>query len=612
LSDCGGLCQANPKVMTTSKIGESPRLEEIGIVADKTFHHPNPLVLENGKLDEFELRYETYGKLNENGTNCVLICHALTGDHHAAGYHNDKNQKPGWWHHLIGPGKPIDTNLFFVVCSNCLGACSGSTGPASPFPQSPSETYGMRFPDFTIADMILAQKLLLKSLSVRGIEVVIGGSMGGMQALQWIVDFPDFVKKALVIAATPRHSAQTIAFNEVGRRSILGDPNWENGKYSKESGPNIGLAVARMMAHITYLSDTGMEKKFGRDQQSDSSNAFEFKVESYLDHQGRKFVDRFDANTYLKLTKALDRFDLVGKEGLESTFRDVKSKVLVIAFTSDWLYTPQQNKEIVTALHRLGKVASYLELDHMHGHDSFLINSHEFLRTVRAFMLGMNENELRHQTEDKSGKSPTRYDVKKEADFKVIDDWVNPSEKVLDLGCGTGLLLEYLRDTKNVFGLGVDFDLKKATACVARGVNVYQDDIRKVLSGLKDNSFDWVIFSRMVEELDEPGKVILEALRVGKRVAVSFVNYAYWKNRYHFLKSGVRIRNDVHPDSWESSNLRNYFSVRDFELFCKDANRGDNSFTIGRRVFHRGDWVKTCKFLPNLRAGLAIYELIKN
>jgi homoserine O-acetyltransferase len=597
--------------MTANKKSEENEFDGVGLVKEKRFHYQKPFSLEGGELEELELVYETYGELNDDGTNCVLVCHALTGDHHAAGYHTDKSEKPGWWHHLIGPDKPIDTNLFFVVCSNCLGACSGSTGPATHHPQFPEKTYGMTFPDFTIADMILAQKLLLESLQVQCIEVVIGGSMGGMQALQWIVDYPNYVKKSLVIAATPRHSAQTIAFNEVGRRSILGDPHWQDGKYSKDAGPNIGLAVARMMAHITYLSDEGMEEKFGRDQQLDSSNAFEFKVESYLDHQGRKFVDRFDANTYLKLTKALDRFDLVGKDGLEKTFQNVKSRVLVIAFTSDWLYTPEQNKAIVTALHRLGKVASYLELDHMHGHDSFLINSDEFLRTVRAFMLGMDENEQKYQSEDRTGRSPTRYDVKKEADFKVIDEWVKPSERVLDLGCGTGHLLEYLRDNKNVFGLGVDFDLNKATSCVARGVNVYQDDIRKVLSGLKDNSFDWVIFSRMVEELDQPGKVIMEALRVGKRVAVSFVNYAYWKNRYHFLRSGVRIKNDVHPNNWESSDLRNYFSVRDFELFCKEANRKDLTFTVGRKVFHRGDWMKTCKILPNFRAGLAIYELIK-
>ena len=582
--------------------------QELGQVEEKKFFLSEPFKFKNGELSNLEIAYESYGSLNQERTNCILLCHALTGDHHAAGYH-EGDEKPGWWNHLIGPGKPIDTNIFFVVCSNCLGACGGSTGPASKSFEDTTRIYGMDFPDFTIKDMIRAQKALLDFLEVKNIEAVIGGSMGGMQALQWIVDFPEFVKKALVIAATSRHSAQTIAFNEVGRRSIQGDPLWKRGNYSQGSGPDIGLAVARMMAHITYLSDEGMEDKFGRDQPIDSTHNFEFKVESYLDHQGKKFVDRFDANTYIKLTRALDRFDLVGDQGLENSLSHVKSKVLVIAFTSDWLYTPEQNKEIVNAMLRIGKDASYLELDHKHGHDSFLINSPDFLRTVSAFLIGKTEEDKKEKRN--SGSTHSRYDVKKEADFKIIDDWVESGSRVLDLGCGKGALLEYLRDTKDVFGLGVDYDLNKATACVARGVTVCQEDIRKVLSNLKDNSFDWVIFSRMVEELEEPGKVILEALRVGKRVAISFVNYSYWKNRYRFLRSGVRIRNEVYPDPWEASKLRNYFSVRDFELFCKDMKAEKIEFSIGRKVFHRGDWVKTCKFLPNLRAGLAIYELIK-
>ena len=596
--------------MTNSKKKIPLLNQEVGIVKEKKFCLGKPFKLESGELSNLQVIYETYGAINSNGNNCILICHALTGDHHAAGTH-ESSEKPGWWNHLIGPGKPIDTERFLVVCSSCLGACGGTTGPTSQTPDSLNQTYGMDFPDFTIKDMINAQKALLDHLGVNQLEAVIGGSMGGMQALQWMVDFPDFINKALVIAATTRHSAQTIAFNEVGRRSIQGDPKWNDGKYDWDNSPNTGLAVARMMAHITYLSDQGMEDKFGRDQQNDQVNNFEFKVESYLDHQGNKFVERFDANTYIKLTKALDRFDLVGETGLEATFKEVKAKVLVIAFTSDWLYTPEQNKEITKALLRLGKDASYLELDHKHGHDSFLINSSDFLRTVRAFLMGMNQDEIEIQKSNPKGKPNTRYDVKKEADFKVIDDWVNPNESVLDLGCGRGILLEYLREEKQVFGLGVDHDLNKATSCVARGVPVCQDDISKVLSNLKENSFDWVVFSRMVEELDHPGEVILEALRVGKRVAVSFVNYAYWKNRFKFLHSGIRIRNDVYPDPWETSEVKNYFSIRDFELFCKQVNMYEEKFSVGRKVFHRGDWMKTCSFVPNLRAGLAIYELIK-
>lgn len=597
--------------MTHSKKKPTASESEIGFVEEKKYLHPGPFKLDDGELGHLEIVYETYGRINESGSNAILICHALTGDHHAAGYRQNQ-QKPGWWNHLIGPGKPIDTNLFFVVCSNCLGACGGSTGPTSPRPDDPNQLYGMDFPDYSINDMIRAQRSLVEFLGITSLQAIVGGSMGGMQVLQWIVSYPDFVKKAIVIAATPRHSAQTIAFNEVGRRSIQGDPEWNNGDYPKGSGPQIGLSVARMMAHITYLSDKGMEEKFGRDQPLGSENAFEFKVESYLDHQGRKFVDRFDANTYLKLTKALDRFDLGETESLEESFRKVSSKVLVIAFTSDWLYTPEQNKTIVRALLKEGKDASYLELDHKHGHDSFLINSKEFLRTISAFLLGMNNKEIEYQASNVSNKSVSRYDVKKEADFRIIDNWVQPGEKVLDLGCGKGILLEHLRNSKNVFGLGVDYDLENATASLARGVTVYQEDISKVLADLRNDSFDWVVFSRMVEELDEPGKVILDALRVGKRVAVSFVNYAYWKNRYNFLRFGTRIRNEVHPEPWEKSELRNYFSIRDFESFCEESNEKTPKFSLGRKVLHRGDWMKTCRFLPNFFAGLAIYELVKS
>lgn len=599
--------------MSKSNEFQKPDPEEgqVGVVSAQTYEHDRTFEMENGALDKFQLIYETYGKLNEDGTNAILICHALTGDHHVAGVYSKGDRHPGWWDHVVGPGKPVDTEEFFVVCSNCLGACKGSTGPASENPQTPGKPYGMNFPDLTIKDMVRAQKHLLDSLGIQSLHAIVGGSMGGMQALQWIVEFPEFVKRALVIAATPCHNAQTIAFNEVGRRSIRSDKEWKDGNYLEGEGPRDGLAVARMMAHITYLSDQGMEEKFGRDLGASQNNEFEFSVESYLDYQGAKFVDRFDANTYLKLTKALDRFDLVGEDGLENSFKVVSAKVLVVSFTSDWLYTPAQNKLIVEALHRLGKEASYLEIDHPHGHDSFLIQSNSFLRAVRVFLNGLDEKEKSEQNVDRFRKVEDRYEVKKEADFKVIDHWVKPGESVLDLGCGRGMLLEYLRDSKQVRGLGVDYDTAKATSCIAREVAVYQADIRKALENLGDDSFDWVIFSRMIEELPEPGSAILEALRVGKRVALSFVNYGYWRNRIHFLRKGIRIKNDVYPDNWEKSDLRNHFSISEFENFCKNRQADLRPFDIGRKVYHQGDWVKTCSVLPNLRAGLAIYELTK-
>ncbi len=585
--------------------------DQVGLVVPRIFEHKEQFRVSGGELENFHLAYESYGRLNDSKDNVVLICHALTGDHHAAGIYSPEDKKPGWWNHIIGPGKPIDTNKFYVICSNCLGGCQGSTGPSSPKPSQPGDSYGMDFPDYTIKDMVKAQKELLEHLQIKEIFAVVGGSMGGMQALQWIVDYPRFVRKSLIIAATARHSAQTIAFNEVGRRAIQGDPNWENGSYTFDKGPGVGLAVARMMAHITYLSDEGMEEKFGRETRAQVAEGFEFSVESYLDHQGQKFIKRFDANTYLKLTKGLDRFDLVGENGLHESLKEVESKVLVISFSSDWLYTPEQNKLIVKSLHRLGKEASYLEIDHKLGHDSFLIDSPNFLRAVRVFLQGMDEDERLMQNKVAFRTLSNKYEVKKEADFKVIDEWVKPKERVLDLGCGRGILLEHLRNSKNIKGLGVDFSGEKSTSCISREVAVYQEDIRKALKDLKDDSFDWVIFSRMVEELEEPGQVLLDALRVGRRVAVSFVNHGYWKNRLQFLSRGARVQNEVYPDRWEASSLRNHFAIKDFEQFCVKSMQKDQVFKMGRKVFHRGDWVKKCSIWPNLRAGLAIYELIK-
>jgi homoserine O-acetyltransferase len=583
----------------------------VGLVQEKTFSYSDVFKMEKGELEGFTLAYETYGELNETADNAILICHALTGDHHAAGIYSEEDRKPGWWNHMVGPGKPIDTKQFFVICTNCLGACRGSTGPSSL--NNSGSKYGIDFPDLSMSDMVNAQKILLEDIGIYQLFAVIGGSMGGMQALQWIVDYPEFSRKALIIAATAQHTVQTIAFNEAGRRAITGDPDWKDGNYEKGEGPKNGLSVARMMAHITYLSDQGMEEKFGGEERLDQGNEFEFSVQRYLDYQGNKFINRFDANSYLKLTEALDRFDLVGEKGLQESLKNVQAKTLVIAFSSDWLYTPEQNKKIASALHSLGKPASYIQIDDMHGHDSFLIDSVPFFRAVRLFLQGTDVEENNRVTEDGFRKLENRYEVKKEADFKVIDEWVEDGSRVLDLGCGRGLLLEHLRESKGVEGLGFDLDLEKAISCVSRGVSVYQEDIRKGLQEFKEDSFDWVIFSRMVEELPEPGKILQEALRVGKRVAVSFVNHGYWRNRLHFIFRGKRVCNDVYPHRWESSHLSNHFSISEFEEFCENlSNKSSNlSIRIGRKVFHKGDWVGTCSILPNFRAGLAIYEIVK-
>ena len=364
---------------------------EVGLVEFHDFVSEQPFVFEQGgKIPAVTIRYETYGRLNPAKDNAILICHALSGDHHCAGIYSLQDRKPGWWNAMIGPGKPIDTSRFFVVCSNCIGGCQGSSGPSSLNPGT-GQPYQLDFPLVTIADMVRAQKLLIEHLGIAELYCVIGGSMGGMQALQWAIDYPDVVRSVLGLATTARQNAQAIAFNEVGRVAITHDPAWQGGAYSAGRGPDVGLSIARMMAHITYLSDKGMDEKFGRNRRTGDATGkqfdIEFEVEGYLRYQGKSFVNRFDANSYLFLTKALDRFDLYGSGGqLEDAFSHVQSRILIVGFTSDWLFPPEQNKAIVHALLRCGKAATYAELNMDLGHDSFLIESPELFTLVSSFL----------------------------------------------------------------------------------------------------------------------------------------------------------------------------------------------------------------------------------
>ncbi len=364
----------------------------VGIVVPRDFVYTQPFTFKSGQtLPGFTLRYETYGRLNAARDNAIFICHALSGDHHCAGRHSADDRKSGWWDNLIGPGKAVDTNRFFVVCANCLGGCVGSSGPSSINPVT-GHPYGINFPFVTIRDMVRAQKLLLDELGVTALHAVIGGSMGGMQVLQWGIEFPSFTRRLLAMATTSREGAQAIAFNEVGRQAIMQDPAWNNGDYPKDGGPRVGLAIARMMAHITYVSDASMDRKFGRKKKGTANGEaytfdVQFEVESYLRHQGQSFINRFDANSYLYITRALDQFDLAQAYGsLEAAFAPVQAETLVVGFTSDWLFPPGQNRAIALALLRAGKRANYAELDTDLGHDSFLLESEELYALIRGFL----------------------------------------------------------------------------------------------------------------------------------------------------------------------------------------------------------------------------------
>jgi homoserine O-acetyltransferase len=364
---------------------------DVGIVRAHDFLCGRPFTFKNGQtIPGFTLRYETYGTLNATRDNAVLICHALSGDHHCAGWHSTDDRKPGWWNNLIGPGKAVDTRRFFVICPNVLGGCQGSTGPSSPNPET-GQPYGSSFPLVTIRDMVHAQKPLLDQLGVAELHAVIGGSMGGMTALLFAIEFPQLVRRVLAMATTSRESAQAIAFNEVGRQAIMQDPAWNQGHYPLDGGPRVGLAIARMMAHITYLSDASLDRKFGRrvTPASAASGTFDarFEVESYLRYQGQSFINRFDANSYLYITRALDQFDLAHAYGsLEQAFAPVQAETLAVGFTSDWLFPPEQNRAIALALLRAGKRASYAELATDLGHDSFLLESEDLYALVRGFL----------------------------------------------------------------------------------------------------------------------------------------------------------------------------------------------------------------------------------
>lgn len=368
----------------------------VGLVEKKSYTFadpPNEMILECGaKLGPITIAYETCGKLNDDKSNAVLICHALSGDSHVAGYYSNDDPKPGWWDIMVGPGKGIDTDKYFIICSNILGGCMGSTGPCTYHPKT-VEPYGHDFPVVTIGDMVRAQKALLGHLGIKKILSVIGGSIGGMQVLEWSVRYPEMVVSAVPLATTTRHSALAIAFNEVARQAIMTDPNWNNGDYYAGPKPDIGLAVARMIGHITYLSDESMRLKFGRRLQDKSDFSFnfdaDFQVESYLRYQGAKFVDRFDANSFLYITKAADYFDLEKQHGSGSTvkaFSKTGAKFLVVSFTSDWLYPTYQSKSMVKAMKKNGLDVSFCEIAAQWGHDAFLLPSERLTLLLRSFL----------------------------------------------------------------------------------------------------------------------------------------------------------------------------------------------------------------------------------
>lgn len=603
--------------------------DSVGIVQTKIIRvvEPDkPLELECGKrLAPIDAAYETYGQLNSAGDNAVLICHALSGNAHVAGYTGPNDRKAGWWDCMIGPGKGIDTNKYFVICSNFLGGKDGTTGPGSVNPVT-GKPYGLDFPIITVADMVKVQRLLLDKLGIRQLLGVIGGSIGGMQVLQWAIAYPDFVRGAIAIATTSHLGAQAVAFDAVGRNAILADANFAGGQYHGQKGPDQGLAIARMIGHITYLSEQGMREKFGRRLRSSNDYSYdfnsEFAVEAYLDYQGQTFVERFDANSYLYITKAADYFDLQKDYGsLNNAFANVKSRFLVVSFTSDWLFPPSQSQAMVNALVANGKDVSFCNIESSYGHDAFLLETETLGMFISGFFEATHQPGVRSGKEKgKSKKVKGKIDIAAAAhiqdfeqarrarvDYELIESLIEANSTVLDVGCGDGELLANLTADKNIKGQGIELRQDLVLECVNRGLSSIQHDVERGLESYTDKSFDYVILSQTVQTVKNPEKVFKELLRVGKKVIVSFPNFAHWRCRVQLLLFGKAPVTTQLPFEWHDPPNIHFLSMKDFDRFCEK---------LGVRVEKRIPLGKTrrspVKFAPNLFAEQVIYVTSKD
>jgi homoserine O-acetyltransferase len=552
--------------------------ESVGLVETRYFtfaHPPNRMPLDSGEsLGPITLAYETYGTLNEKRSNAILIAHALSGDAHVAGYHSDDDRKPGWWEFMVGPGKPFDTSRYFVICSNVLGGCQGSTGPISIHPETGSP-YNLQFPVVTIGDMVRAQKALVDHLGIETLLCVTGGSMGGMQALEWSIRYPDSVFSVIPIATAARLSVQGIAFDEVGRHAIYADAHWCRGDYSEEGDqPAEGLKVARMLAHITYLSEASMRKKFGRRLQSKERYGYDFsidfQVESYLRYQGESFIKRFDANTYLYITKAMDYFDIQLDYGsLDAAFKTVQSRFLILSFTSDWLFPSRQSRDLVRALQRNHKHVTFCEIDSPYGHDSFLIENQEMKQLVSGFLDHACHDFSTSLDSEPEDLKPTGSPQLLRGDLHTMYNWIPRAARVLDLGCGDGELLDQLIRHRQVTGVGIEIDGESILACAGRGVPVIQADLDAGLEDFADNAFDVVILSQTVQTIRHPDRILKELVRVGRMGIVSVPNFGYWRIRTQFLLRGRMPKTAVLPHDWYNTPNIHLSTLRDVHEFCK-------------------------------------------
>jgi len=577
-----------------------------------------PLLLQNGsELPNVTIVYETYGTLNENKDNAILICHALSGDSHVASH--DEDDDPGWWEILVGPDKMIDTNKYFVICPNVLGGCRGTTGPDSINPMT-GQRYGMDFPSITIADIVEVQYLLIRHLGIERLLAVIGGSLGGLMVLDWTTRFPDRVSNAVAIAVAPRLTSQSLAFDIVARNAIQSDPHFYGGQYyDKGTGPSTGLAIARMLGHITYLSRESMTRKFDATRnvgrQLDTSFETKFSVGSYLAHQGNKFVERFDANSYLTLSMVIDTFDLgETQEERIQLLRKSMCRWLIISFSSDWLFPPFQAQEIVRTLIAVDKRVSYCNIESDCGHDAFLLENNLPLYggLIQAFLKnGYEEHVARAQFEPMGGLSGNQrapahlHGTKHRIDYDGIIDLIPPQAKILDLGCGKGDLLYQLKQRGHSHLVGMEIEEQLILKCVHRGLDVLHSDINKGLKDFADKQFDFVILSKTLQTVRNVELILEEMLRVGTRVIVSFPNLGYYRFRAELNESGRAPRIDPRPGRlWYNTNDVRFLTLTDFEQFCHEKG-----YRIHRQIAFDTELDAVVESNPNLNADVAIVVL---
>ncbi len=566
-----------------------PSQESIGLVKTHLLKINLPaegLLLENQiSLPEVQVAYEAYGQLAPERDNVVYICHALTGDAHAAGKHSPQDAKPGWWDAMIGPGKGIDTNHFHVICANILGGCMGTTGPAARNPRT-GKPYGSSFPSITTGDVVKVQYLLLKQLGIQHLAAVIGGSFGGMQVLQWAISYPEMVDQYVCIASGMNLSAQALAFDIVGRNAILADPAWCGGDYYEHPNrPAQGLAQARMIGHITYLSSENMKRKFGREKKLTAAPqhrfATPFQVENYLDYQGNKFVHRFDANSYLHISEAMDVFDLTaGGADPAAAFQRVSanSKFLVLALSSDWLFPPEQSLELARTLVRADKRVTYCLLKSPYGHDAFLVEIEHLAEVMRVFLkaplqpaaapaklLPAPEPAARTKSVRLFQKTPVRDNQ----DYQLIEAMIGPRTRVLDLGCGDGAMLCRLIASRQIAGLGMDIDLDNVIQVIGKGLDVFQCDLDAGLSAIPDGSYDYAILSQTLQVVRKPRFVLSEMLRVARTGVISFPNFGNWRHRLRLGLFGRIPVSDALPFEWYDTPDIHLFTLKDFRELCR-------------------------------------------